>query len=253
MAGMGTIETARVRRSNQRYVTRATGVTSRHCFSFGGHYDPANTGYGWLAAHNEETLAPGAGFASHRHRGVEIVTWVLDGVLAHRDSTGGSGLVLPGTVQRLSANSGMVHSEHNAERVVGAPGAGRCRFIQMWVIPLELGGEPVYELAAIDRDALETGLTVIASGRPDHCGSGGVSLGQPGAALHAARLSAGEAVDLPDCDRLHLFVASGTVGLDGVGPLDEGDSLLADHVRGGNVRATRTSEILAWEMRGSAA
>ncbi len=103
-----------VRRSAERFLTDADGVRTLHSFSYGAHYDPANVGFGALQAINEEQVAPGGGYDAHRHADVEIVTWVLDGALAHEDTTGHGGTVRPGTAQRLSAGSGAEHAERNA-------------------------------------------------------------------------------------------------------------------------------------------
>ena len=119
-----------------RFVTRAEGRTTWHSFSFGAHYDPGNVGFGRLVAHNDERLPPGTGYDDHPHADLEIVTWVLSGALRHT-STVGSGVIGPGQVQRLSAGSGVVHSEV-------ADGPEETRFLQAWVRPDEPGLEPDY-------------------------------------------------------------------------------------------------------------
>ncbi len=119
-----------------RFVTRAEGRTTWHSFSFGAHYDPGNVGFARLVAHNDERLPPGTGYDDHPHADLEIVTWVLTGALRHT-STVGSGVIGPGQVQRLSAGSGVVHSEV-------ADGPEETRFLQAWVRPDEPGLEPDY-------------------------------------------------------------------------------------------------------------
>jgi hypothetical protein len=128
-----------VRRAADRFVTETAGIVSRHSFSFGAHYDPGNVGHALLVAHNDDVVAPGAGYDTHPHRDLEILTWVLDGGLRHEDSRGETGLVVPGLVQRLSAGDGVLHSERND----AATGAS-VRFVQMWLRPDEPGGEPSY-------------------------------------------------------------------------------------------------------------
>ncbi len=103
-----------IRRADQRYRTDADGIVTFHSFSYGAHYDPDNVGFGPLIAINTEQLAPGKGYDEHHHADVEIVTWVLEGALQHADSTGQSGIVRPGTAQRLSAGTGVQHTEQNA-------------------------------------------------------------------------------------------------------------------------------------------
>lgn len=116
----------------------AAGVVTRHAFSFGGHHDPDRLRHGPLLACNEEWLAPGAGFAAHPHRGTEIVTWVVEGALEHRDDAGHHAVVPAGGGQWLSAGAGVRHTEANAS------GDLPCRFVQMWLEPSEHGGPPAY-------------------------------------------------------------------------------------------------------------
>jgi redox-sensitive bicupin YhaK (pirin superfamily) len=106
--------TVQIRRAADREVTTTPWLTSRHSFSFGDHYDPSNTHYGLLLVSNDDVVAPATGFDTHPHRDMEIVTWVLDGSLEHSDSEGNSGVVYPGLAQRMSAGTGIFHSEKNA-------------------------------------------------------------------------------------------------------------------------------------------
>ncbi|HPU13270.1 MAG TPA: pirin family protein [Aeromicrobium sp.] len=103
-----------IRRAADRFHTSGEGTDTWHSFSFGRHYDPENIGFGPIVAINEEQLAPGAGYDEHQHSDAEIVTWVLEGTLAHEDSTGNGGQIRPGTAQRLSAGTGVTHAERNA-------------------------------------------------------------------------------------------------------------------------------------------
>jgi quercetin 2,3-dioxygenase len=215
-----------VRRGADRFVTVAEGRTTRHSFSFDRHYDPANVSMGFLLCHNDDLLQPGAGYPPHPHRDLEIVTWVLSGALRHEDSTGRGGVVVPGRVQRLSAGSGVVHSEVNDD-------SSPLRFVQMWVQPAAHGSPPSYEQADV---VLGPAWVPLATGS----GDGAVRLGNPSAALHGARLGPGDAVLLPDAARLHLFVARGSVDVEGVGGLVEGDALRV-HADGGH-RVTGLSE-----------
>ena len=129
-----------VRRGGERFETTTDWLTSRHSFSFGQHYDPGNVGHAVLVAHNEDVVAPGHGYDLHPHADLEIVTWVLAGSLVHEDSHGHSGVLAPGVVQRLSAGSGVQHSERN-----DAPGATEpTRFVQMWLRPDEPGLTPSF-------------------------------------------------------------------------------------------------------------
>jgi redox-sensitive bicupin YhaK (pirin superfamily) len=131
-----------VRRAGERFHTATPGVESWHSFSFGAHYDPTNLGFGALLAHNDETLAPGAGFDPHPHRDVEIVTYVVSGSLTYSDDAGRTGVARPGLVQLVRAGSGIVHAERNASATEPV------RFIQLWVAPDVRGkSSPVTESA----------------------------------------------------------------------------------------------------------
>ncbi len=192
---MGDDDGIRVQRAVDRFVTHAEGRTTWHSFSFGAHYDPANLGFGAMVAHNDENLPPGTGYAAHPHRDTEIVTWVLEGALRHTDDAGNTGVLLPGEVQRVSAGSGIVHSE-TAETGV------RTRFLQTWLRPDQPGGEPSY---AVTRGACEAGLTEVV-------GADALTVGTAGARLHLATAASGGLV-LPDAPRLHVFVVEGRATL----------------------------------------
>lgn len=227
-------------------MTRSDGVVSRHSFSFGSHYDPGNVRHGVLVAHNEEELLPGAGYGDHTHRDAEVVTWVLEGRLAHRDSSGNSGVLVPGTVQRMSAGTGVVHSERNAR--TAAPGAaGSVRFVQMWVQPDRPAAAPSY--AQHDVSGLLSGgdLVPVVSGLPGR--DAPVRLGNRSACLHAVRLGPGEESRVPDAPYLHVFVARGSVRVEGAGVLQAGDEVRI--TGGGGHRLTGEpagGEVLVWEM-----
>src|SRR3954447_15068068 len=127
--------TVDIRRAGERFSTDMGWLDSAHSFSFGHHYDPRNTHHGLLLVNNDDTVAPGTGFETHPHRDMEIVTWVLRGSLVHRDSTGRTGVIHPGLAQRMSAGTGIRHSERNDAH-------DPVRFVQMWVVPDEGGGAP---------------------------------------------------------------------------------------------------------------
>jgi quercetin 2,3-dioxygenase len=236
--------TFEVRRSADRFTTTAEGRTTRHSFSFDRHYDPANVGHAVLVAHNDDRVDPGFGYDTHPHRDTEIVTWMLEGSLAHQDSRGHAGVLGPGLVQALSAGSGVLHSERN-----DAPGADRpTRFVQMWVRPDEPGLEPSYSQRDVSALLDEgTGLLVpLASGRPDVAAA--VRIHTAGATLHVARLPAGGSVQLPEAPYLHLFVTRGSVELEGAGLLGEADAVRFVADGGRRLSASGDAEVLVWEM-----
>src|ERR1700761_9351267 len=191
--------TVEIRRADHRAVTTTSWLQSRHSFSFGDRYDPTNTHHGVLLVNNDDVVQPGAGFDTHPHRDMEIVTWVLDGALAHRDSAGNSGLVYPGLAQRMSAGTGILHSEKNDST------SDPVRFVQMWVQPDVSGIPPSYQQHEVGEDLLAGRLATIASGMPGQ--DAPITIHNRSAALHGARLRRVDSVELPAAPYLHLFVA----------------------------------------------
>jgi quercetin 2,3-dioxygenase len=232
-----------IRRAAARAVTTTSWLRSKHSFSFGDHYDPTNTHHGVLLVNNDDVVQPGAGFDTHPHRDMEIVTWVLDGSLAHRDSAGNSGVVYPGLAQRMSAGTGILHSEKNDSTT------DPVRFIQMWVAPDVSGIAPGYQQNEIPDELLDGRLATIASGMPGH--DAAITIHNRSAALRGARLDSGESLELPAAPYLHLFVARGELTMPGAGndaELAEGDAVRFTAANGIRVMAEQPSEILVWEM-----
>ncbi len=211
-------------RAADRFVSSYDGVVSRHSFSFGDHYDPGNVGFGLLVCHNADTLPPNQGYDEHPHRDLEIVTWVLEGELHHRDSTDRGSVTRPGQVQVLSAGSGVVHAEH--------AGAGTTRFVQMWVRPDEAGLAPRYLQQDLPLADDWQAVPGIRSSR---------------AALHAARLQPASSVLLPEAPAVHLYVCRGEVSVETGEVLGEGDALRVTEAGGLSLRGD--AELLAWAMR----
>jgi redox-sensitive bicupin YhaK (pirin superfamily) len=244
-----------VRRSADRFKTQIGWLDSKHSFSFGGHYDHANTHHGLLLVNNDDIVTPGMGFETHPHRDMEIVTWVLRGSLVHQDSTGHSGVIYPGLAQRMSAGRGILHSEKNDSwRLRGDEHSEPVHFVQMWVAPDEAGITPGYEQLEIDDRLLSSGALVpVASGMARHDGEAAIQIKNKFAALYAARLEPGRSVQLPEAPFLHLFVARGSVTLEGAGALGSGDAVRFTATGGQRVTATEDAEILVWEMHASIA
>ena len=244
-----------VRRSTDRFTTQVGWLDSKHSFSFGRHYDPRNTGHGLLLVNNDDVVRAGTGFDTHPHQDMEIVTWVLRGSLVHQDSTGHAGIIYPGLAQRMSAGTGILHSEKNDSWRIAPEQrehADPVHFVQMWVVPDEPGVSPGYEQLEIDDELMRGGLVPVASGMPRHEGASAIRIKNRHAALHAARLEPGRTVVLPEAPYLHLFVPRGTVDLEGAGALDEGDAVRFTAVGGNRVTATgEGAEILLWEMHAS--
>lgn len=233
-----------IRRAEHRATTVTSWLDSRHSFSFGPHYDPDNTRHGLLLANNDDRVQVGAGFDLHPHRDMEIVTWVVEGSLVHRDSTGRSAVVHPGLVQHLSAGRGVRHSERNdAHQLQADRPREPVHYVQMWVVPEQPGGDPAYALLDLGGALLSGQLVTVASGTGE-----GLPLRNRHAALHAARLQPGQSLQLPEAPYLHLFVPRGTVALEGEGALRPGDAARFTASGGRRVTAEAPAEVLVWEM-----
>ncbi|MDQ8701221.1 pirin family protein [Streptomyces sp. LHD-70] len=213
-----------VRRATERYPggDPQAGIESWHAFSFGPHYDPDNLRFGAIIACNEERLAPGAGFDEHPHSHTEIVTWVVEGELTHRDTTGHESVVRPGDVQRLSAGGGVRHVERNA-------GPDPLVFVQMWLAPLRPGGDPSYEV-----------VHGIADSTP-------YEVAEAGAMLHVRRLGAGERTAVPDAEHAYVHVTRGEVAL-GDAELGPGDAARLTGESGLEMVGRSGAEVLVWEL-----
>ncbi|MFF0815292.1 pirin family protein [Rhodococcus sp. NPDC003318] len=242
-----------VRRAGVRLATSVDWLDSKHSFSFGQHYDPDNTHHGVLLVNNDDTVSPGQGFDTHPHRDMEIVTWVLRGSLVHQDSMGHSGVIYPGLAQRMSAGTGILHSEKNDSwRLTGSQvpeHSDPVRFIQMWVLPDESGVTPGYEQLEVEDELIRGGLVPVASGMRKHRGHSAIRINNAGAALYVARMRPGDSVTLPESPYLHLFVAEGAVDLEDAGRLSEGDAVRFTATGGQRLTATdQPAEVLVWEM-----
>jgi quercetin 2,3-dioxygenase len=215
-------------RAGGRAATVTDRLDSRHSFSYGSAYDPANTHFGLLLACNEDRLAAGAGFEPHGHRDVEVLTWVVSGSLRHADDAGHSGVARPGVVQRMSAGTGVRHSEY--------AGDGPAHYVQMWLRPATFDEPPAYDTVAVG-----PGLAEITP------------LRQPDAVLVAGRLPAGGRVTLAPAAYLHLLVVDGSVriGGDHLGAvvLHPGDAARWTDTRPIEVRSDTGGELLGWRMR----
>jgi redox-sensitive bicupin YhaK (pirin superfamily) len=195
-------------------------LKSYHSFSFADYYDPRHVGFGPLRVINEDRIAPGTGFGTHGHRDMEIISYVLEGALAHRDSMGNGSTMVPGDVQRMSAGRGVTHSEFNHDA------SGITHFLQIWIEPEVTGIEPSYEQKHFDAAAKRGRLRLIAS--PDGA-EGSVSLHRD-ARIYAALLDGAERAvhSLARGRSAYLHVARGRVDVNGR-RLAAGDALkLAD-------------------------
>ena len=229
-----------VRRSEDRPRTRIAWLDSRHTFSFGEHYDPEHMGFRSLRVINEDRVRPSAGFPTHGHRDMEILSWVLEGALEHKDSMGTGSVIRPGEIQRMSAGTGVHHSEWNPSKT------DEVHFLQIWLIPAEKGIPPGYEQKRFDDVDLAGRLRVIAS--PDGR-DGSVRIHQD-ATLYAARLAGDAAVthELAAGRGAWVHVARGEATVAGT-PLAAGDgAALEDTPRVEITAGSPGAEILLFDL-----
>ncbi len=196
-----------IRRAEERGHFDHGWLDTSHTFSFADYHDPAQMGFRSLRVINEDRVKPGQGFGTHGHRDMEILSYVLEGVLAHRDSTGAAGELRPGEVQRMSAGTGVRHSEFNGSREEPV------HFLQIWLLPSRRGISPGYEQKAFVREEKEGRLRLIAS--PD--GRDGSLTIHQDATVHAAVLAENERATYALAPGRHgwVQVARGEVDLDG--------------------------------------
>jgi hypothetical protein len=229
-----------VRVGDKRGRSKFDWLDSRHTFSFGDYYDPQHMGFSDLRVINEDRVAPGAGFPTHSHRDMEIVTYVLEGALAHKDSTGTSSVIRVGDVQRMSAGTGISHSEYNASQTEPV------HFLQIWIMPDKTGLKPGYEQRSFDLEDKSGSWVVVAA--PD-ARDGAVKLHQDAELWLAALPQGGELLFQPkDGRRAWLQVVRGKVTLDGT-TLVAGDGAAIEDQPSLVLRAPDRSEVLLFNLR----
>jgi redox-sensitive bicupin YhaK (pirin superfamily) len=228
-----------VRKANERGHAEHGWLDSRHTFSFADYYDPKHMGFRALRVINEDRVAPGAGFGRHSHRDMEIVSYVLDGGLEHRDSMGTGAVIRPGDVQRMSAGTGVVHSEYNASRQ--AP----VHFLQIWIQPDQHGIAPSYEQKTFSQAEKAGRLRLVAS--PDGS-DGSVSL-HADARLFAGVLAAGDVVEhaLAPGRAAWVHVVRGGARVNGVA-LAAGDAVALSEERTVRIEGIDGGEVLVFDL-----
>jgi len=214
-------------------------LKSQHSFSFADYHDPAHMGFGNLRVINEDRIAPGTGFGTHGHRDMEILSYVLDGALAHRDNMGNGATIVPGEVQRMSAGRGVMHSEFNA-----APDA-TTHFLQIWLLPSEHGIEPGYEQKAFASDQRRGRLRLVAS--PD--GRQGSLTMHADARLYAGLFDGRESAELAlPAGRLgYVHLARGALQVNGQA-LEAGDAALLQGESRIELAQGRDAEVLVFDL-----
>jgi quercetin 2,3-dioxygenase len=227
-----------IRPAAARGRTQVSWLDSRHTFSFADYYDPEHMGFRALRVINDDRVAPGGGFDTHPHRDMEIVTYVLDGALQHRDSLGNGSVIRPGEVQRMSAGTGIRHSEFNASR------QDPVHLLQIWFLPAQRGTEPGYEQRPLP-PGVHGGLALIAS--PDGR-DGSVTVHQD-VAMYAAQLEPGTSVTHALARNRHAWVhlARGSGQLNDH-PLTAGDGAGVSDERTLTFRSDAPSELIIFDM-----
>ena len=214
-------------------------LDTSHAFSFAGYQDPAHMGFRALRVINEDRVAGGRGFGAHSHRDMEIVTYVLDGGLQHRDSMGNGSVIRPGEVQKMTAGMGITHSEFNASRRDGV------HFLQIWIEPLRNGLAPSYQQKEFSSESRRGVLRLVAS----RDGRDGSILVHQDANLYASTLETGQRVAHRNAAGRHVWiqVARGAVAVNGVA-LAVGDGASTDDPGALTIAATAPAEFLLFDL-----
>ena len=228
-----------IRRANERGHAQHGWLDSFHSFSFADYHDPEHMGFGALRVINEDRVQPGRGFGTHGHRDMEIISYVLEGALAHKDSMGNGSAIRPGDVQRMSAGTGVMHSEFNASD------RDPVHFLQIWIEPTRRGVQPEYEEKRCDADSKRGRLRLIAS--PDGA-EGSVTLHQD-ARLYAALLDGNESVEhqADPGRRVYVHLVRGEAEVNGE-KLSAGDAAKATAVTRILIGNARGAEVLLFDL-----
>ncbi len=228
-----------LRKSQARGHANHGWLDSYHTFSFASYYDPAHMGFSSLRVINDDRITPGAGFGTHGHNDMEIITYVLDGALEHKDSMGNGSVIVPGDVQRMSAGTGITHSEYNASKTETG------HFLQIWILPNQTGVTPSYEQVHFSEADKRGRLRLIAS--PDGR-DGAVKIHQD-ASVYAAVLHAGDLVshELMTGRKAYVHVARGEAQLNSQ-PLTEGDGAFVSDEHSVSFTTNSKAEILLFDL-----
>jgi quercetin 2,3-dioxygenase len=230
-----------IRRSNERGFADHGWLKSFHSFSFAEYFDPQHVEFGPLRVINEDRVVAGAGFGTHAHRDMEIISYVLEGALEHKDSMGNGSIIRPGDVQRMSAGTGVTHSEFNPSRNEGV------HFLQIWIQPDRRGIAPGYEEKNFPAEEKRGRLRLIAS--PDRA-QGSVLIHQD-ARVYAGLFDGAEDAQLPITAgrRAYVHVARGSITANDA-PLQAGDAMQATGVRSVTLRDGHDAEVLVFDLPG---
>lgn len=230
-----------IRKAQERGFENYGWLKSWHSFSFAEYYDPDFMGYSALRVINDDRVDAGAGFPTHPHRNMEIVSYVLDGAMEHKDSMGYGGVIRPGDVQRMSAGTGVTHSEFNASD--NQP----LRFLQIWIMPNKNGLKPSYEQERFDAKERQGQLRLVVSPNGE---KGSISIHQD-ARIYAGLFAAGENAELSigKGRKVYTHIARGSIKLDDI-RLNEGDGAYIEQQEKIKVGGLNKGEVLVFDLPG---
>lgn len=205
-------------------------LRGNHSFSFGEYQDPENSAFGPMRVANDDVIAPGRGFGAHPHSDMEIVSIVLNGKLRHEDNLGNVAVTSFGGIQRMSAGTGMIHTEHNASDTE------EVRILQLWFMPYTRGLEPSYETTSFDPDALSGALVPVVS--PE--GGARIASIHQDMTIYLGRLAKGQTLTYEQAEdrRMYIFAIEGKLGLNGEHQLTEGDTARVEQTTSMNLDAS---------------
>ena len=231
--------TMQLRKATERGRTDWGWLDSRHTFSFGDYFDPKHMGYRALRVINDDRVAPGEGFGTHGHSDMEILSYVLEGGLAHKDSMGTGSVIRPGEIQMMRAGTGVTHSEYNASKTEPV------HFLQIWIVPDQRGLAPAYGQKPIDREAARRGFVLLAS----HDGREASLQISQDVALWLTLLENGDhrELTLPSGRHAWVHVARGTVDLNG-DSLAEGDGAAVSGPGAVRLAGKASAEVLVFDL-----
>jgi redox-sensitive bicupin YhaK (pirin superfamily) len=230
-----------VRKARERFHTKIDWLDSWHSFSFGDHYDPEHMGFGPLRVINEDRVRGGAGFPTHPHRDMEIITVVLEGALSHKDNTGGGSVIKPGDVQKMSAGTGILHSEFNSSA------KEEVHLLQIWIVPDRKGVAPGYVQLHFKPEQMRDRFCLVAAPQ----GTEGIIPIYQDARLLIADLSAGKSLKYDAAPKRKLWVQMALGQADAGGQmLQAGDGLAAENESSLTFTAKAESKILLFDMGG---
>ncbi|MBM3116948.1 pirin family protein [Jeongeupia naejangsanensis] len=229
----------KLRKAGERGHANHGWLDSWHSFSFAGYYDPAHVQFGALRVINDDRVAPGMGFGTHPHSDMEIISYVLEGELEHKDSMGNGSVIRPGSVQRMSAGTGVLHSEFNPSKQNAA------HFLQIWVIPDRKGVKPSYEETHFGDDEKRGRLRLVASADG---ADGSVTIHQD-LRLYSGLFDGEETATQPIAAgrRAYVHVARGNAEVNGIA-LETGDALMLSDETSVTVAAGKQAEVLVFDL-----